>query len=404
MISKAHRNNSFKATLGYLMGKDNAVILDSGNLWGNTLDQQTREMIIAASESKRAKKPVYHLSLSISPEDRGKLNDEKFRDIAGEYLEKLGLKDNQYIVVKHNDTDHEHIHIVVNRVRDGKAANLGNDYKKLVDFDREIEQKYGLIIAPKTLREEKELKQEKEFTLPETKNMAKEFVLPEHKATVEDLYKKVKDYNKSIQEENQRKKDFLTKLNIWRQNTLEVRQLARDIEKMKAKGVKISPKIWREMREKTYQRDRAAKMVLDDEYSKGLHPKRINLLKKHAQKALTKSVERKPHFVNHAYKWERENQTVSDIRSEINRGKEKDPKKVKDMILNMNDHVVKRNKNAYMLQSDKEQLGQLESAYREAIRNHALQYEKELQRQKQQEIQRGIELEQNRFPEPPKFN
>lgn len=392
MISKANRNNSFKATLGYLMGKEEAIVLDSGNLWGNSLDQQAREMVIASMESKRTKKPVYHLSLAVSPEDKGKLKDKNFREIAGEYLDKLGLKNNQYIVVRHNDTDHEHIHIVVNRVRDGKAANLGNDYKKLMNIDRAIEKKYGLVIAPKTLRQEHDLNQEKKTTLSKNKAIdeSNQFVRKENKLKDEVIQKQ--------------KNDFQAKLEAWRKNTREVRKFAKEIDDMKGQNIKIKPEIWKEMREKTYERDKAAKLVLEDVYAQGLHPKKLSLLEKHAQKALTKGYERKPHFVNYVYKWEEANKTASNMRNEINRGQVKDPKIVKDKIIELNKVVIKRNKVAYMLQSDKEQLAQLENAYREAIRNHALQYEKELQMQKQQEIQRGMELEQNRFPEPPRFN
>ncbi|EBP3710525.1 relaxase, partial [Salmonella enterica subsp. enterica] len=62
------------------------------------------------------KKPVFHAFLSV-PKDE-KLTDEKWEEIAKDYLKEMNIDidKHQYICVRHNDTDKEHIHIVANRV------------------------------------------------------------------------------------------------------------------------------------------------------------------------------------------------------------------------------------------------------------------------------------------------
>lgn len=64
--------------------------------------------------------PVQHIILSYYPGE--KLDNEQLAEIAKEYLEKTGISNTQFVVVKHNDRDHLHTHIVCNRVNnDGKT-------------------------------------------------------------------------------------------------------------------------------------------------------------------------------------------------------------------------------------------------------------------------------------------
>ena len=91
----------------------------------------------------RTEKPVLHISLNPSPED--KLTDTELCDIAREYMEKIGYGGQPYVVFKHEDIDRHHLHIVSIRVGlDGKR--LDNDYihrrsKRATDA---LEKKYGL--------------------------------------------------------------------------------------------------------------------------------------------------------------------------------------------------------------------------------------------------------------------
>lgn len=136
------------AVLEYIYEKIEAELLYKNGVIGDTWQKVAKEMEIEAATSKRCKQRCYHLSLSIDPRDKNFVSDQDFIDIALKYAEILGMRDNQFVIIKHNDVEHPHVHIAFNRVKDGKAARVSHDYWKLVDLDREVEKEYGLIIAP----------------------------------------------------------------------------------------------------------------------------------------------------------------------------------------------------------------------------------------------------------------
>ena len=86
---------------------------------------------------------VFHVSLNPSPED--KLTDEQLREIANEYMQKMGYGNQPYIVFKHKDIDREHLHVVSLRI-DENGRKLSHDYeaRRSMDILRSLEQKYGL--------------------------------------------------------------------------------------------------------------------------------------------------------------------------------------------------------------------------------------------------------------------
>ena len=75
--------------------------------------------------NRRTTNTVFHASLNPSPEDR--LTDEQLRDIAQEYMERMGYGNQPYIVFKHKDIDRQHLHIVSLRV-DEKGYKIKDSY------------------------------------------------------------------------------------------------------------------------------------------------------------------------------------------------------------------------------------------------------------------------------------
>ena len=76
--------------------------------------------------NRRTTSTVFHASLNPSPEDR--LTDEQLREIAQEYMQKMGYGDQPYIVFKHKDIDREHLHVVSLRV-DEQGRKLPHDFE-----------------------------------------------------------------------------------------------------------------------------------------------------------------------------------------------------------------------------------------------------------------------------------
>ena len=93
--------------------------------------------------NRRTTNTVFHASLNPSPEDR--LTDEQLRDIACEYMERMGYGEQPYIVFKHKDISREHLHIVSLRV-DEQGRKLPHDFeaRRSMEILRDLERKYGL--------------------------------------------------------------------------------------------------------------------------------------------------------------------------------------------------------------------------------------------------------------------
>lgn len=58
----------------------------------------------------------------------------------------MGFTDNQYLISRHTDTKHPHIHILVNRIRlDGSVVSDSHDYKRQEAVMRRLEKEFGLM-------------------------------------------------------------------------------------------------------------------------------------------------------------------------------------------------------------------------------------------------------------------
>lgn len=89
---------------------------------------------------------VYHTSLNFSNEEAGSLTNEKLLAIAQDYLQALGYSNNQYLIFRHYDAEHPHIHLLVNRISfDGTVVSDSNNYRRSEDILRKLERQYDLI-------------------------------------------------------------------------------------------------------------------------------------------------------------------------------------------------------------------------------------------------------------------
>ena len=103
-----------------------------------------------AHANKRIRNPCKHISLSFSPHDAPRMTDNFMAQIAKEYMEKMGICNTQFIVVRHNDKEHPHCHIVYNRVdNDGKTISDNRNYQRSRKIAYDLTVKYGLYIAQK---------------------------------------------------------------------------------------------------------------------------------------------------------------------------------------------------------------------------------------------------------------
>ena len=114
--------------MNYVLGKEQAALLHAEGVLAESNRDIIRSFILQAGMNPDLKKPVGHIALSYSPVDAPKLTDGKMIQLAQEYMREMKITDTQYIIVRHQDREHPHVHIVFNR-RDnnGKTISDRND-------------------------------------------------------------------------------------------------------------------------------------------------------------------------------------------------------------------------------------------------------------------------------------
>ena len=111
--------------------------------------------------SSLPRKFLEHIALSFLPEDKDKLTDETMTKIAREYMELMGIKDTQFLLVRHFDRSNSvrllptgrkngnpHCHLVYNRINDeGKTITDQNDFRRNEQVTKLLKRKYGLTFS-----------------------------------------------------------------------------------------------------------------------------------------------------------------------------------------------------------------------------------------------------------------
>ena len=91
----------------------------------------------------RTEKPVIHISLHPHPDDI--LTDKELTEMAHEYMQRMGYGDQPYIIVKHEDIDRHHLHIISVRVDEqGKRINSDFTHKRSLAIVQDFERRYNL--------------------------------------------------------------------------------------------------------------------------------------------------------------------------------------------------------------------------------------------------------------------
>ena len=118
------------------------------NLDGASPESAHVIMQATAKRSNRVKKPRQHLIVSWAHEDAP--TDDQMRRIVDQAISDLGLSEHQAMLVAHNDTSHQHVHAIINRVHPdtGKVARDSHERLKLRRSLIRQEQQYGLRQTP----------------------------------------------------------------------------------------------------------------------------------------------------------------------------------------------------------------------------------------------------------------
>ena len=149
MIAKIMKGSGFKGVINYILDpKKGTELIDSSGVRTESINHIVQSFIDQTGLNPRVSKVVGHISLSFSAQDSSKLSNEWMAQIAREYMEKIGIKDTQYIIGRHFDKEHPHVHIAFNRIDNkGKTISDRNDRFRSEKICKELTAKYSLYFA-----------------------------------------------------------------------------------------------------------------------------------------------------------------------------------------------------------------------------------------------------------------
>lgn len=154
MVAKITIPKSIEAALNYnekKMQKGAAECLYAANYLSEAKSmnfyQKLNGFEMLNNLNSRATTKTIHISLNFDPSE--KLSNDKLIEVANVYMEKIGFGQQPFLVYKHLDAGHPHIHIVGTTIKeDGSRINTHNIGRNQSEKARkEIEQQYGLIKA-----------------------------------------------------------------------------------------------------------------------------------------------------------------------------------------------------------------------------------------------------------------
>ena len=167
-----------------------------------SFSQKLKRFSVLNDNSTRSGYNTVHISLNFSPGE--KLDTEKMQAIAQDYMQQIGFEKQPYLVYRHNDAGHPHLHIVTTPVKaNGRSINLHNLVQRKSEPARKaIEETYNLIKAEGRKQTEglKEIDLKAvQYGKAETKQSISQIV-----RTVADTYKftSLEEYNLILQQFN----------------------------------------------------------------------------------------------------------------------------------------------------------------------------------------------------------
>lgn len=135
--------------IAYHLGKiEKGVARELFNSVGDSLEDMRNTMPLVASLNDRIKFPYIEFVLS-SPVGE-ELTDSKFVELAIEYMKEMGYEESCYSIIKHEDKDNKHIHILATKV-DLNGIKISDSMSKINSgkIMRKLEKDFGLEIMEK---------------------------------------------------------------------------------------------------------------------------------------------------------------------------------------------------------------------------------------------------------------
>lgn len=150
MIAQINTGRGFGGLVNYandIAHKNTAIIASAG------VSTTSNATIVASFKAQARMRPslrnfVGHISLSFHPDDTPRLTNEFMAEVAQEYLRRRGIVNTQFVIFRHHDQPHGHVHIVYNRVdNDGNAIKGDCNFRASAAVTKALTREYGLTFG-----------------------------------------------------------------------------------------------------------------------------------------------------------------------------------------------------------------------------------------------------------------
>ncbi len=150
MIAQLKKGSGFAGLISYcrkMLDEKSRIIAHEGVC---VVDAKMLSASLSAQArmNPNVKQFVGHCMLAFSPEDAHKLTDERMVKIAQEYMKRMKIVNTQYVIYRHLDQPHPHVHIAYNRVNnEGKEIKSDSNFRASVGVTQALTREYGLTFG-----------------------------------------------------------------------------------------------------------------------------------------------------------------------------------------------------------------------------------------------------------------
>ena len=148
-MAKIVKGSDFKGVVDYILDKNKGTkTVACDGLFMENKDTIAMSFNVQSQMNSKVAKPVGHIALSFSKEDEPHLTDRAMAGIALDYMEQMGIRNTQYLIARHFDKEHPHVHIAYNRIdNDGNTISDRNERLRSTRICKELTLKYDLYMS-----------------------------------------------------------------------------------------------------------------------------------------------------------------------------------------------------------------------------------------------------------------
>lgn len=149
MMAKITKGSAFAGAVKYIFDpKKQTELLAAEGVRLKNVESVARSFEAQRQLNTKVTRPVGHISLDFSAQDHQRLDNATMIAIAREYMERMGIRDTQFVIGRHHDREHPHIHLLYNRVdNNGRTISDQHDRTRSTKICRELTEKHGLYIS-----------------------------------------------------------------------------------------------------------------------------------------------------------------------------------------------------------------------------------------------------------------